>query len=392
MSSQNPYYTSQTLVDAVRRRCSLPKADSMFSDQDILDFANDELMESILPMIKSSHEEYFVWSENEALVESQAEYSIPERAIGNGLRDLSYLDLNGNEYEMSRISRDTRYDRFSVRVGDIPLIYYVENSHITLVSGSNVRANGYLKKTYLLRPNNLVLPTRVSKISASTENSVLISTITNGVTTQFVTTSNHFLEDNEEITIESVSGIDASLVNDTFTVTVVDDTTFTIDVDTSAAGALTGGLVYNNTTKITVDNISEEITTNTTVDFLKSKSPHNTLAIDISPLEINYTSLYLVFKTTDLPSYATGDTIALSYETDIPGIPTELHRLLISKVCERVLESIGDQAGTALAAAKAQRSEISTGTLIENRVTSAPLKVVNSHSLLRGKIRRSRGV
>ena len=56
MANKVPHLTSTTLVESVRRRCSLPKSDSLFSDEDILEFANDEMQDELLPMIKGTYE------------------------------------------------------------------------------------------------------------------------------------------------------------------------------------------------------------------------------------------------------------------------------------------------------------------------------------------------
>ena len=74
-----PYYTSETLVEAVRRRASLPRAESMFSDDDILEFANDEILEHVVPMIKSTHEEFFVWLKTISIEGGKELYKIPEK-------------------------------------------------------------------------------------------------------------------------------------------------------------------------------------------------------------------------------------------------------------------------------------------------------------------------
>jgi hypothetical protein len=384
-----PYLDSDKLVASVRRRCSLPKSDSLYSDDDILEFANDELMDSVLPDIKGMHEEYFVWNTIVDIQDNTSKYNIPERALGNSLRDISFIDSQGNEYEMTRIMRDDRYTTQFPSTYSQPYRFYVENDKVVIVPDVRDNASGQLKMTFLLRPNQLVLSENVAKINSIDPDFAAISTITNGTVTTITTSSAHFLSDNESISLSSVTGVDAALLNGTHTATVVNDVTFTIPVDTSAAAALTGGLVDNNTTKIICVDLPETISGY--VDFLKTKSPHSTLGYDIEVKKFVYIANSFTIKDADVPTeLQRGDTVANVYETDIPGIPTEYHRHLVSKVCERVMEGLGDQAGLAAAAKKTRESENSMSKISENRVTSAPLKVKNTSGFLNRKYRRTR--
>lgn len=385
-----PYLDSDKLIAAVRRRCSLPEAKGLLSDDDILEFANDEMMESILPAIKSSQEEYFVWNQSQSIESGISRYKIPERAIGNALRDISFEDVSGNEYEMTRIHRDDRYSTQFPSTYSQPYRYYVENSDIVIVPDVGVtNATGQLNMAYLLRPNQLVKSERVAKIQQIANDFVQIASITIGSSTTIVTDGEHFLESDETVTLSAVTGTGASLLNTSHSITVIDSVTFTIDVDTTSQGPFSGGLVYNNTTKLTCNQLPTNISDY--VDILKTRSPHNTLAIDVPVLKIVYTSKTITVKTSYIPTdLEAGDTIASTYETDIPGIPTELHRLLVTKTVERVMETIGDQNGLNAALRKSIQSEQNSGKLIENRVTSAPLKVKNTNGFLSRNYRRTR--
>jgi hypothetical protein len=74
------------------------------------------------------------------------------------------------------------------------------------------------------------------------------------------------------------------------------------------------------------------------------------------------------------------DIIALPEETSIPQIPIELHSMLAQRVAMRCLESLGDVPGLQAAAAKLADMEAKTGSLIDNRVESSPMKIVPRHT------------
>lgn len=370
------YLSSKTLVDSVKRRTTLPQG--LLSDEDILQFANDEIMDTIVPLIKSNQEEYLVWNETLELQDSIQNYPIPERSIANALRDLCYVDTQGNEYEMARIIRDDRYRSQYTLSYSQPFRYYLENSDIVLVGQSNSQQTGSLKFSYLIRPNQLVLSDNVCKIIAIEEGFVAINSITNGATTTITTVNPHNLSDGESIVIDSVTG--DSSINDAFAITYIDDNTFSIDLDSTLLGVFAGGIVFNNTKRFTLNKAPTMFSTSNTVDLIKTRSPHNMLFIDATLLTINLAQNTVSIKSSQVPArLAIGDTIANSGETDIPNIPTELHRVLVNKVCERVLEALGDQQGYAVASQKANQSMANINELIDNRVTSSPLKLKKRH-------------
>jgi hypothetical protein len=109
----------------------------------------------------------------------------------------------------------------------------------------------------------------------------------------------------------------------------------------------------------------------------------------VSPKVLNFITKTINFKNSDIPdTLELGDTVALSYETDIPGVPTELHRHLVTLTCELVLEGIKDAQGLGFAKARSAQSKQNAEILIENRVTGSPLKIKPSFGLLKGNRRK----
>src|SRR5688500_12240627 len=102
--------TSEELIDSVKRRASIPESQATFIDTDFLAMADEETSIGLVPSILSFHEEYFVYTEDVALVDEQLAYAIPYRAIGNRLRDLCYVDSSGNEYPMTRVNPEDALD------------------------------------------------------------------------------------------------------------------------------------------------------------------------------------------------------------------------------------------------------------------------------------------
>ena len=101
-----PWVTSDDLIEEVKNRIAVPISEVTYSENDILDSANKEMMDSQVSNIMKYHEEFFVYKESVSLSSNQLRYPIPHRAIGMKLRDLFYKDQNGNLIQMVRINAD----------------------------------------------------------------------------------------------------------------------------------------------------------------------------------------------------------------------------------------------------------------------------------------------
>lgn len=304
------YLTTNTLIDSVKRRASIPESQQTFQEADFLAFANEELDLGIIPHVLSYHEEYFVYTE---LVEIEADvqrYPIPERAVGNKLRELSYVDESGNIFEMTRINIDDIAAFQGNYTTSSYTTFYVEGGDIVLLPPVSSTPTGSLRFSYYLRPNELVSEDRVAIITS---------------------------------------------------------------IDT-------------NTGEVTVDNVPDNITVADELDFIQTKSPHKSLAIDITAQGINTVTKVITFDPDDLPSrLAVGDQVALAGETIVPQVPSDLHSMLAQRVAARCLESLGDTQGITLANTKLAEMEQKTGALLDNRVEGASQKILNRHSTLHRK-------
>jgi len=158
------YFTSSTLITSVKRRALLPSSQSTFTNDDFLELANEEISLGILPSILRLHEDYLLYTEEVALISGQSNYSIPSRAIGNKLREISFKDTNGNIYEMTRIGIGDLPYYNNTYVTNMVYAYYVENNDVVLVPAITGSINGSLMMSYYLRPNALVLETMAAKI------------------------------------------------------------------------------------------------------------------------------------------------------------------------------------------------------------------------------------
>lgn len=394
-----PYYTSNSLIAAVKRKASIPVAQVTFSDDDILAFANEELYLAQVPSILQYHEEYFVYTKESPLIPDVSRYPIPGRAIGMKLRDIFYRDLQGQLRELNRINPDDKASFITnTNISQTPLHYYLENNAIVIVPSIGTNTLGSFVFSFYLRPNSLVTEDKAA-ICTSFVKSVTIdsgsmvagdvlkfggNTLTAG--TDFAIGANDSITASNIASAVNVLGTEyAATANGNLLSMDYHTRSNTITTTNSAAFQIS-----TNTSIVCSNGVPTEITGSSIVDFLQMEGGHSTYSYDMQPLTVSGNSI--TFKDSDVPKeFVKGDYICLQYQCIVPQIPTDLHNLLAERTCARILEALGDQAGLQNANTKIKELEYSQATIIDSRVEGSPLKVLNTHSLLRyGKIRRGR--
>lgn len=151
------------LLSSVKSRTLAPTGQPTWTDSQIIDILNEEMYLHIVPMIQKVREDYFLRVKRQALTASKDNYRLPQRALGNTLKDLFYVDDNGNKYPMARTKvRDIEADG---SVTGLPQRYIIQGDEIILVP-TPTSVSGNMDIYYPRRPNKLVATSRVAKITA----------------------------------------------------------------------------------------------------------------------------------------------------------------------------------------------------------------------------------
>ncbi len=175
--------TSSELIRSIKRRAMIPKDQNTFTNDDLLEMLNEEIQYFGIPHLLRTHEEYLLVSEDVTLVEGQSKYDIPYRALGNKLRDLSYVTnvsgLTGNDtgeqvFELSRISVEDLPDYNNYSSSRYAQAFYLENNKVVLL-GELPENNAVLRMHFYLRPNEFVLEDRAGKIQSIDRNTGIIT-------------------------------------------------------------------------------------------------------------------------------------------------------------------------------------------------------------------------
>lgn len=155
--------TSSDLIEAVKRRAFLPNAQNTLDENDILAFINEELKDSVIPLIMSMREEYFLFPINIPIIANKNNYKIPYRAIGMKLRDVRYIDVDGTIIDMTRIdiadrSHFQRGQNLGIRT------FYIRGDELVFGQDVGQTPQGNIETMIYLSPNQLVKENRVGKV------------------------------------------------------------------------------------------------------------------------------------------------------------------------------------------------------------------------------------
>lgn len=161
-----PDYTTDGMVSDLRNDYLTPTAQNLFQDSDIIRHLDRAMRSKIIPLVNSVREEYWVNRFNQS-VTGAASYTIPQRSSGAMLRDVVFVDTQGNIIELTRLSPAQIKSTFPYGY-QLPLYtfgYYIQDDQIFLYPSQATNATGYtLRMTFLRRPNNLTAVSNCGKI------------------------------------------------------------------------------------------------------------------------------------------------------------------------------------------------------------------------------------
>jgi hypothetical protein len=388
------WLTSDDLIAAIKRKISFPLSQRTFSENDVLLFANEEMMISQVPSVLSFHEEYYVMTVKVPMRSNVNRYAIPDRAIGMKLRNIFWLDSEDNYYEMTRVqSEDKAF--FSYNSGNNTAIqkFYLENNDVVLCPKVGENPSGALQMEFFVRPNQLVKNERAAIISAfaskmilsnadiSPGDTVSIGGVTFIADTDFAIGASSTETATNLVTVINTNGIVSASNGSPSTGTVT--ATFS-NFDYVFTTSNTTGFAVDANKSIQFSSVPTHIEDGQLVDFLQTKGGHKIRAYDIAIPSNGISGLIIDFDADDVPSdLLVGDYICSSNECIIPFLPDDLHTGLADRTCARILSAIGDQEGLASQNAKIQENEMRQATLLDNRVEGTPQKVLANGTFLR---------
>jgi hypothetical protein len=157
------YFTSTDLLASIKRRASVPSSQNLFTDEDLLAFANEEIDIGLVPSIMRLHEDYLLYIQNVPFISGVRSYELPERAIGNKLRDVYFKTSDNNRVETTRINVEDISNYNGTYYNNRMFTYYLLNNTLEMLP-NQTPGNGTLEFYYYIRPNRLVKTDRTAEI------------------------------------------------------------------------------------------------------------------------------------------------------------------------------------------------------------------------------------
>lgn len=320
--------TTTDLVADIRVRTAAPATDGLVSDAELLQLADEEMRTELAQILISARSEYWLAVETQTIVSGTAAYRIPDRALGQGLRDVTVYDENDNEWNLVQIPADRRYLYTQPTSNGSPAAFTLDNGKVVLLPTPST--SGYtLRLRYYARPPRLDLLTNCAAIlSASSTTSVTLS----GTIPTWVT---QISDADAYVDIVRGDGMRDAILADGIA-TDYDTPTLTLDA----------------TTPIVVADIAS----------------------------------------TASPTGGRVDYLCHAGFTCYPPIPDELQPVLVALGCRAYAEAIGDQAAMQAADAMYRRKAAAARSVLIPRVDGEDLRIVPLGTPLRNGRRRLGGI
>lgn len=147
-------YTTTGLIAKLKRFGSVPTSQALFLAADFIALMNDEMMNTLLPLIQRAKEQFFITSTDVAISSGVSAYTIPSRAAGNQLLDVVIVDSNGNEASMANLGPDGVKNQGGFATND-NFGFYLKDNKIILFPTPTATGRSVRFK-YVRRPNQLI--------------------------------------------------------------------------------------------------------------------------------------------------------------------------------------------------------------------------------------------
>lgn len=151
-------FNSTYFLTQVKVKSSPPEG--RFTDEEILQLANDTLLAQVVPMIINLKEEFYVTYEDQNITANTSSYPIPYRALGLSLREVKKLQ-NGRIIDLDRISPEAIR---SSSTSDNTEGFYLSGQDVVLYPTPDTTQDS-LRLYYFLTPSRIVKVTECALIT-----------------------------------------------------------------------------------------------------------------------------------------------------------------------------------------------------------------------------------
>lgn len=213
MSTHN---STNDLIDSIKRRGNVPISQATFTNNDIVEYLNDEMESVLVPLLMSVREEFFVTYTDYTISNNVTSFSIPSNAIGQRLRDVVLVDTNNGDTSYTNLARLTLEQISSNGGSGTDRGFHIQGNKVELYPTTGW--DGLTLRLYFFkRPNRLVLENASGKINAintvTKELSLasLPSSWTTSNTVDAIASHQPFNSVASDLTVSNISGFDITV-------------------------------------------------------------------------------------------------------------------------------------------------------------------------------------
>lgn len=161
-------YFTEDLISSIKNRSLAPISQATFTETDFLALATDELRTKLASDLIKIREDFMLTSEIRPIVASVAAYPVPERAIADSLKSVSYVEPSGQVNPPLPRGDSTDEGYYSMQGGQ-PERFYIQGDEVILLPKPSL-SQGSLKFIFAARAPKLVLTSDCAKITAKALN------------------------------------------------------------------------------------------------------------------------------------------------------------------------------------------------------------------------------
>lgn len=217
-------FAANCLVDSlaamVNQKCLNPQSNNTFQLADIVALMDNELSMGIVPFLKSTQQEYFVYNVDQTITNGVSSYTFPPRAIGNALRDVVLLDASGNEVALNNLMRE--YIKVQFPFNFVPSIWsfgqYVTANEVNLYN-TLIQSYSAYKLRFITerRPGGLTLSSNCGQVTAITGSVLTLSYVdpawTTATTFDIINQLPPFQSRGDDLAVSLISGFQVTVTN-----------------------------------------------------------------------------------------------------------------------------------------------------------------------------------
>ncbi len=161
-----PQYNTEELIKTIKIACCVPTSQLTYTDEDWALLANNLLQTTVVPLVMSTREDYFVTFED-VLSPADGVIDFPRDAVGSKLRNVCYVSqltplvlVNLPRIDLDLVAGVGFYS-FGTLAG-----FYVKGEELCLYPNTSVPTNTTIRIYYYKRVLNIAEPTQYGRVES----------------------------------------------------------------------------------------------------------------------------------------------------------------------------------------------------------------------------------